>query len=351
MKRRKTRGVKVGKLRIGSNAKITVQSMCTTHTRDISATLKQIQELEEAGCELVRVSVMDMNEAKSLKKIKENISMPLVADIHFDYRLALESAKYADKLRINPGNIGSNDKIKLVVKQAKDYNIPIRIGVNLGSLEKEIIEKFGLTSKAMVEAALKHIKILEELDFYNTIISMKASDIKRTVDAYRMMASKVDYPFHIGITEAGTAYSGTIKSSIGIGSLLLDGIGDTIRVSLTTNPIDEVRTGIEILNSLNIRKGRTIISCPGCGRTEIDLIGLTKNVEKATAHIKKPIKIAVMGCAVNGPGEAKEADVGVAGAKNFGIIFRKGKVVKKVKKDKILKALLDEINLLQLKAY
>ncbi len=344
MKRRKTRGVKVGKLKIGSNAPITVQSMCTTHTRDINATVRQIQELEEAGCEIVRVSVSDMDEAKSLKKIKENISIPLVADIHFDYRLALESVKYVDKLRINPGNIGSNDKVKLVVEQAKDYNIPIRIGVNLGSLEKEIIKKFGLTSKAMAESALKHIKILEELDFYNTIISMKASDIKRTVDAYRMMATKVDYPFHIGVTEAGTAYTGTIKSSIGIGSLLLDGIGDTIRVSLTTNPVDEVRAGIEILNSLNIRKGRTIISCPGCGRTEIDLIGLTKSVEQATAHIKKPIKIAVMGCAVNGPGEAKEADVGVAGAKNFGIIFRKGKVVKKVKKDKIIKALLGEIN-------
>jgi len=344
MKRRKTRGVKVGKLKIGGNAPITVQSMCTTHTRDIDATVRQIHELEEAGCEIIRVSVTDMNEAKSLKKIKENISIPLVADIHFDYRLALESAKYADKLRINPGNIGSNDKVKLVVKQAKDYNIPIRIGVNLGSLEKEIIEKFGLTSKAMVESALKHIKILEELDFYNTIISMKSSDIKRTVDAYRMMATKVGYPFHIGITEAGTAYTGTIKSSIGIGSLLLDGIGDTIRVSLTTNPVDEVRAGIEILNSLNIRKGRTIISCPGCGRTEIDLIGLTKSVEQATANIKKPIKIAVMGCAVNGLGEAKEADVGVAGAKNFGIIFRKGNVVNKVKKDKILKALLGEID-------
>ncbi|MBA3064667.1 flavodoxin-dependent (E)-4-hydroxy-3-methylbut-2-enyl-diphosphate synthase [Candidatus Woesearchaeota archaeon] len=344
MERRKTKGVKVGKLKIGNNAPITVQSMCTTHTRDVNATLKQVHELEDAGCEIVRVSVEDMNEAKSLKKIKENISIPLVADIHFDYRLAIESAKYADKLRINPGNIGSNDKVKLVVKQAKDYNIPIRIGVNLGSLEKEIIEKFGLTSKAMVESALKHIKILEELDFYNTIISMKSSDIKRTVDAYRMMATKVGYPFHIGITEAGTAYTGTIKSSIGIGSLLLDGIGDTIRVSLTTNPVDEVRAGIEILNSLNIRKGRTIISCPGCGRTEIDLIGLTKSVEQATANIKKPIKIAVMGCAVNGLGEAKEADVGVAGAKNFGIIFRKGNVVNKVKKDKILKALLGEID-------
>jgi len=346
MERKKTRGVRVGKLKIGNNAPISVQSMCTTHTGDINTTLKQIHELENAGCKIIRVSVVDIDEAKALKKIKENINIPLVADIHFDYRLAIESAKYADKLRINPGNIGSNDKVKLVVEQAKDYNIPIRIGVNLGSLDKRIIEKFGLTSKAMVESALKHIKILEELDFYNTVISMKAYDIKRTVDAYRMMADKVDYPFHIGITEAGTAYTGTIKSSIGIGSLLLDGIGDTIRVSLTTNPVDEVRAGIEILNSLSIRKGRTIISCPGCGRTEIDLIGLTKSVEQATSHIKKPIKIAVMGCVVNGPGEAKEADVGVAGAKNFGIIFRKGKVVKKVKKDKILKALLDEINLL-----
>jgi len=344
MRRRKTRGVKVGKLKIGGNAKITVQSMCTTHTRDINATVRQIQELEEAGCEIVRVSVEDMREAKSLKKIKEDINIPLVADIHFDYRLAIESAKHADKLRINPGNIGSNDNVKLVVEQAKNYNIPIRIGVNLGSLDKRIIEKFGLTSKAMVNSALKHIKILEELDFYNTIISMKASDIKRTVNAYRILADKVNYPFHVGITEAGTAYSGTIKSSIGIGSLLLDGIGDTIRVSLTSNPLEEVKAGFEILNNLGLRKQRTIISCPGCGRTEIDLIGLTKDIEQVTAHIKKPIKIAVMGCAVNGPGEAKEADVGVAGAKNFGIIFKKGRVVKKVKKDKILKALLDEIN-------
>jgi len=344
MKRRKTRGVRVGKLKIGNNAPISVQSMCTTHTGDINTTLKQIHELENAGCEIIRVSVVDIDEAKALKKIKENINIPLVADIHFDYRLAIESAKYADKLRINPGNIGSNDEVKLVVEQAKDYNIPIRIGVNLGSLEKDVIEKFGLTSEAMVNSALKYIKILEELDFYNTVISMKASDIKRTVDAYRMLADKVDYPFHVGITEAGTSYSGTIKSSIGIGSLLLDGIGDTIRVSLTSNPIEEVKAGLEILNSIGLRKQRTIISCPGCGRTEIDLAGLTKSIELATDNLKKPIKIAVMGCAVNGPGEAREADVGVAGAKNFGIIFRKGKIVKKVKKDKILESLLDEIN-------
>ncbi len=344
MKRRKTRGVRVGKLRIGGNAPISVQSMCTTHTGDVNRTLKQIHELENAGCEIIRVSVTDIDEAKALKKIKGNISLPLVADIHFDYRLAIESAKYADKLRINPGNIGSDDEVKLVVEQAKDYGIPIRIGVNLGSLDKRIIEKFGLTSKAMVESALKHIKILEELDFYNTVISMKASDIKRTADAYRMLADKVDYPFHLGVTEAGTSYSGTIKSSIGIGSLLLEGIGDTIRVSLTSNPLEEVKAGLEILNSLGLRKQRTIISCPGCGRTEIDLIGLAKNIEQATAHIKKPIQIAVMGCAVNGPGEAKEADVGVAGAKNFGIIFRKGRVVKRVEKDKILGSLLEEIS-------
>ena len=344
MKRKKTRVVEVGNVKIGGNSPITIQSMCNTKTKDAEKTIKQIKELEKAGCEIIRVAVEDMDDAFALKKIKENISIPLVADIHFDYKLALESIKYVDKLRINPGNIGSKDKIKLVVDAAKESSVPIRIGVNLGSIEKEFKEKFGLTSKAMVESAMKHIKILEELNFYDIIISLKASDIKRTAEAYKMISKKVDYPLHVGITEAGTLYSGTIKSSIGIGSLLLDGIGDTIRVSLTSNPVDEVKAGIEILKSLELRKGPIVISCPGCGRTKIDLQRISKEVENAILNINKPIKIAVMGCEVNGPGEASEADIGVAGAKDCAVLFRKGQFFKKIEKDKIVEQLLSEIN-------
>ncbi|MDD5086123.1 MAG: flavodoxin-dependent (E)-4-hydroxy-3-methylbut-2-enyl-diphosphate synthase [Candidatus Nanoarchaeia archaeon] len=343
MKTKKTRLIKVGNVNIGGNSEITIQSMCNTKTKDTEQTINQIKELEKAGCDIVRVAVEDMDDALALKKIKENINIPLVADIHFDYKLALESAKYADKLRINPGNIGSKDKVKMVVNAAKERSVPIRIGVNLGSIEKEFKEKFGLTSKAMVESAMKHIKILEYLDFYDIIVSLKASDIKRTVDAYRMISEKIDYPLHLGITEAGTAYSGTIKSSIGIGSLLLDGIGDTIRVSLTSNPVDEVRAGIEILKSLELRNGPIIISCPGCGRTKINLEKITKDVENSVCHLKKPLKIAVMGCEVNGPGEASEADIGIAGATDCAVLFKKGKFIRKIEKSSITECLLKEI--------
>jgi (E)-4-hydroxy-3-methylbut-2-enyl-diphosphate synthase len=347
MKRRKTKFVDVGNARIGGNSKITVQSMCNTKTKNKEQTINQIKELENAGCEIVRVAVEDMEDAIALKEIKQNINIPLVADIHFDYKLALKSAKYADKLRINPGNIGPEDKIKMVVDAAKEHSVPIRIGVNLGSIEKEFREKFGLTSRAMVESAIKHIKILEELDFYDIVVSLKASDIKRTVEAYKIISEKVDYPLHLGITEAGTPYSGIIKSSMGIGSLLMDGIGDTIRVSLTSNPVDEVKAGIEILKSLELRKGPTIISCPGCGRTKIDLQKVAKDVESTVLNIKKPIKIAVMGCEVNGPGEASEADIGVAGAKDYAILFKRGEFFKKTEKNKITKDLLNEINKIQ----
>ncbi len=343
MKRKKTRVVSVGNVKIGGNSPITIQSMCNTKTKDTDATIRQINKLEKAGCEIIRVAVENMDDALALKEIKQNIGIPLVADIHFDYRLALESIKHVDKLRINPGNIGSKDKIKLVVDAAKEYSVPIRIGVNLGSIDKDLREKFGLTSKTMVESAMKHIKILEDLNFYDIVVSLKASDIKRTVEAYRMISEKVDYPLHLGITEAGTPYSGTIKSSIGIGSLLLIGIGDTIRVSLTSNPVDEVKAGIEILKSLGLKEGPTIISCPGCGRTKIDLQKIAKQVEDSILNIKKPIKVAVMGCEVNGPGEASEADIGIAGARDYAVLFKKGKFLKKVEKGKIVESLVNEI--------
>jgi len=313
----------------------------------VKATVAQIKKLEKLGCELVRVAVPDMTAAKVLREIKRKIDIPLVADVHFDFRLALESIKQGiDKLRINPGNIGSQDKIKAIVLAAKKRKIPIRIGVNSGSLERDILTKYNnkVTAEGMVESAMRHVKILENLDFYDIIISLKASDVERTVKAYRLLSQKLDYPLHLGITEAGTNFSGTIKSSIGLGILLFEGIGDTIRVSLTVDPCQEIRVAKEILKMLELRKfGREIISCPTCGRTEIDLIKLVNEIEKRTEYIKKPIKIAVMGCVVNGPGEAREADVGVAGGKECGVIFRKGKIIKTVKESEIIKTLLEEI--------
>jgi (E)-4-hydroxy-3-methylbut-2-enyl-diphosphate synthase len=346
--RKKTRAVKVGSVTIGGGAPISVQSMCCTDTRNPEATVKQIRGLEEAGCEIIRVAVPDMDAAKALGAIKRGISIPLVADIHFDYRLALEAAKQGvDKLRINPGNIGSVEKTKLVVKEAEDRGLPIRIGVNGGSLEKDILEKHGGrgTPEGAVESALRHVKILEDLDFQDIVISLKFSDVERTVKAYELMSQARDYPLHVGVTEAGTVWGGSIKSAIGIGSLLGRGIGDTIRVSLTGDCREEVRVGFEILKDLGLReRGRIMTSCPTCGRTEIDLVRLANEVEAATAHIKEPIHIAVMGCVVNGPGEAREADVGVAGGKGMGIIFKKGEVVRTVKEKEILPALLEEVN-------
>ncbi len=342
----KTRVVQIGNLKIGGENPIRVQSMCNTDTRNAAATIKQILDLENAGCEIIRVAVPDMVAAKAIKDIKKGIHIPLVADIHFDYKLALESIKNGvDKVRINPGNIGSMENVKKVVDACKDKNIPIRIGINTGSLEKEAEEKYGRTAQAMVESALKHIQILEKLNFHNIIISLKASDIQRTVEAYRLLSQKVDYPLHLGITEAGTLNIGTIKSSVGLGIMLFEGLGDTIRVSLTGDPIEEVRVGWEILKSLKLRdRGVNLISCPTCGRTEIDLIGLANKVEKALLGVDKPITVAVMGCVVNGPGEAKEADIGVAGGHHQGVIFKKGQILKTIPEDQILEELLKEID-------
>lgn len=348
IKHKKTRPVKVGQITIGGDALISVQSMCSTNTRDIKATVAQIHELEETGCEIIRVAVPDIEAARALGKIKKQIHLPLVADIHFDYRLAMEALKQGvDKLRINPGNIGSPERTKAVVKAAKERKIPIRIGINAGSLEKEILAKYGgvATAEGMVASASRHIKILEDLGFGDIVVSLKASDVLRTVEAYRLFSGEYDYPLHIGVTEAGTVWSGSIKSAVGIGSLLGQGIGDTIRVSLTGSVIEEVRVGFEILKSLGLReRGPILISCPTCGRCEIDLVGLANEVERAISKIERPIKVAVMGCVVNGPGEAREADIGVAGGKGMGAIFVKGKIIKTVSEEKILPTLLEGIN-------
>lgn len=337
-----TKTINIGNLKIGGNNKIIIQSMTNTNTSDIKKTVAQIKELERAGCELVRMTINNDDAAKAIKEIKKQVSIPLVADIHFDYRLALKSIENGiDKLRINPGNIGSDEKIKQVVEMAKAYHIPIRIGVNSGSLEKHILNKYGrVSSDAMVESALYHVNLLEKNAFEDIVISLKASNVKMMVDAYRSIAKKVNYPLHLGVTEAGTKFQGSIKSAIGIGSLLLDGIGNTIRVSLTENPVEEIEVAKEILKVIGLLdEGVEIISCPTCGRTEIDLINLAKQVEKEFKTQKQNIKIAVMGCVVNGPGEAREADYGIAGGKNYGMIFKKGKIIKKVEE----KFLLDEL--------
>jgi len=343
---KKTRVVQVGNIKIGGGNPISVQSMCNTDTRDAKSTIKQIHDLENVGCEIIRVAVPDMAAAQAIKEIKKNISIPLVADIHFDYKLALESIKNGvDKVRINPGNIGSDENVKKVVDACKDKKIPIRIGINTGSLEKEAEAKYGRTAQAMVESALKHIQILEKLNFHDIVISLKASDIDRTVEAYRLLSQKVDYPLHLGITEAGTLNTGIIKSSVGLGIMLFEGLGDTIRVSLTGDCTEEVRVGWEILKSLKLRsRGVNLISCPTCGRTEIDLIGLANKVEKALIGVDKQITVAVMGCVVNGPGEAKEADIGVAGGHHQGVIFKKGTILKTVPEEKILEELMSEIS-------
>ncbi len=345
-KRRPTRQIRIGSVRVGSKAPISVQSMTNTQTQDVEATVHQIHALEKAGCEIVRVAVPDMEAANAIEKIKQDITIPLIADIHFDFRLAVASADAgADALRINPGNIGEAEKIKAVVNCAKDHDIPIRIGVNAGSLEKEIEKRLGTTPEAMVESALRNIKILEDLDFHNIKVSLKASDVERTVTAYKLLAPKTDVPFHVGVTEAGGLYAGITKSAIGIGMLLSEGLGDTIRVSLTRDPVEEVRTGYEILRALNIRnRGPELISCPTCGRCKIDLFKIAEQAEKALLERSSKIKVAIMGCVVNGPGEAKEADIGIAGGDGKGILFKKGKVVKKIEQDKLVDQLLGEID-------
>ena len=345
VKKRKTKVVKIGKVKIGGSNPVAVQSMTNTDTCDVKATVRQIKELEKAGCEIVRVAVPDEKAAKAIKKIKAKTKIPLVADIHFDYRLALESLKAgADKIRINPGNIGENWKVKEVVKACKKRNIPIRVGVNIGSLKAESEKKHGRTAKAMMESALDNIRILERLGFKDIVVALKSSDVLRTLEAYRLLSKKINYPMHLGITEAGTPQTGIIKSTVGLGILLEEGIGDTIRVSLTSDPVEEVRVAWEILKALNLReRGPVLISCPTCGRTEIDLIKLANMVESKLQKIDKPIKIAVMGCVVNGPGEAKEADIGIAGGKKSGVIFKKGKVLKTLPESKLLSELLKEI--------
>lgn len=341
MIKRKSKEIKIGNLYIGGDNPIIIQSMTNTPTKDAKATIKQILELEAEGCQLVRVTVNTEEAANAIKEIKKNIHIPLVADIHFDYTLAIKAIENGiDKLRINPGNIGDDEKIKAVVEKAKEYNIPIRIGVNSGSIENKILEKYGKpTADGMVESAMYHVGLLEKFGFYDIVISLKASNVEMMIEAYRKIAKLVNYPLHLGVTEAGTAFQGTVKSAIGIGSLLIDGIGDTIRVSLTENPVEEIKVAKEILKVLGIRKGVEIISCPTCGRTEIDLIGLAKKIEKEFGNIEKNIKIAVMGCVVNGPGEAKEADYGVAGGKGVGLLFKKGKIIKKVKEEEIISEL------------
>jgi len=353
--RRKTRTIQVGNIAIGGGNPISVQSMTKTDTRDVKATAKQIRALEKAGCEIIRLAVPDMDAAKALGKIKSQISsrisrdksqIPLIADIHFDWRLALEAIKQGvDGLRINPGNIGAQWKVKEVVSAAKDKKIPIRIGVNAGSLEKELLQKYGHPKpEALVESAEGHINILEDMDFRDIKVSLKASKVPTTVEAYRLFSKKHDYPLHVGISEAGPPSTGIIKSSAGIGILLSEGIGDTLRVSLTAEPAEEIRVAYGILKTLGIReRGAEIISCPTCGRCNIDLRGLAKKVEAKLRNIDSPVTVAVMGCVVNGPGEAREADFGIAGGKKRGLLFKKGKVIRQVKEEELLDALLDEI--------
>ncbi|MBR8701828.1 4-hydroxy-3-methylbut-2-en-1-yl diphosphate synthase (flavodoxin) [Fusobacterium sp. DD26] len=336
---RVSRCVKVGNLLIGGGNPVVIQSMTNTDTSDVEATVEQIKRLEKAGCQMVRMTINTVEAAAAIKEIKKQVNLPLCADIHFDYKLALLAIENGiDKLRINPGNIGSDDKVKAVVEKAKEKHIPIRIGVNSGSIEKHILEKYGKpTADGMVESAMYHVNLLEKNGFHDIVISLKASNVKMMVEAYRKISTMVDYPLHLGVTEAGTAFQGTVKSAIGIGSLLVDGIGDTIRVSLTEDPVEEIKVAREILKVLGlVESGVEIISCPTCGRTEIALINLAKRVEKEFENEKRNIKIAVMGCVVNGPGEAKEADYGVAGGKGVGILFKKGKIVKKVSEKDIL---------------
>ena len=346
IRRKKTRQIQLGDVLVGGLAPISVQSMTNTHTQDVEATAAQINRLEKAGCEIIRVAVPDMEAAGAIAEIKRRITIPLVADIHFDHRLAIASARAgADGLRINPGNIGSRNRVKAVVQCARDCDIPIRIGVNAGSLEKDILKKYGgVTPEGMVESAMRHVDILKSLDFHQIKISIKASDVRRTVSAYRLLSTATDLPLHLGVTEAGSLYSGIVKSALGIGMLLAEGIGDTLRVSLTRDPVEEVRTGFEILKALDIRRrGPEIISCPTCGRCNIDLFKIVDQAESALMSTSSPLKIAIMGCVVNGPGEAREADIGIAGADGTGILFRKGKVVKKFPQEKLVDVLMDEV--------
>jgi len=342
MNRKETQRIFVGDVAIGGGAPIVVQSMCNTDTRDIEKTVAQIERLKAAGCKIVRVAVLDKAAAFAIEKISERSGVPIVADIHFDSRLAVEAAAAgAAKIRINPGNIGDDTKVRDVVNACRAKRIPIRIGVNGGSLEKEILETYGVTARGMVESAKNHIKILNKFDFDDICVSVKSSSVSLTVEAYRMLSEEMNYPLHLGVTEAGTIRIGRLKSAVGIGSLLIDGIGDTIRVSLTDDPVLEVETAYDILHSVGLSDNvPQLVSCPTCGRCMIDLIHIAKTVEDRLKEIKKPIKVAVMGCVVNGPGEAKEADIGIAGGKDVGILFKHGEIVKKVPMDEIVDELM-----------
>ncbi|MDM8143261.1 flavodoxin-dependent (E)-4-hydroxy-3-methylbut-2-enyl-diphosphate synthase [Megamonas hypermegale] len=347
IKRKQTRQISIGNVKIGGGAPISVQSMTNTKTTDTAATVAQIKALEKAGCDIVRLAVPDMAAAENIANIKKQVNVPLVADIHFDYRLALKAIEQGiDALRINPGNIGDEDRVKAVVKAAKTKHIPIRIGVNAGSLDKKLLAKYGkVTAQALVESAMEHVHILEKLDFHDIKISLKAHDVPLTLDAYRLMSETVDYPLHLGITEAGTVNTGIIKSAVGIGALLAEGIGDTFRISLTGDPVNEVKVANEILKALGLKEyGPTLISCPTCGRCNIDLPSIAAQVEKRLENVQKPVKVAVMGCVVNGPGEARDADIGIAGGKGEGLVFRKGEIIGKVPEDKLIDALFAELD-------
>lgn len=344
--RNDTKTIQIGNVTIGGGNPIAIQSMCNTRTDDVSATVNQIHMLEKAGCEIIRVAVPDQKAAEAIRSIRNEISIPLVADIHFDYRLAIASIENgADKIRINPGNIGSQDNVKAVVDAAKERNIPIRVGVNSGSLEKNIIDKYGhVTAEGIVESALDKVRMIEDAGYDNIVISIKSSDVPMCIKAHQLISSRTLYPLHVGITEAGTVYNGTIKSSVGLGIILHEGIGDTIRVSLTGDPVQEVICAKRILKTLDLRKGGIeVVSCPTCGRTQIDLISLAEKVNKLVENYDSDIKVAVMGCVVNGPGEAREADLGIAGGKGEGLIFRKGVVLKKLPEDELLDALKEEL--------
>ena len=346
MNRKKTKVIKVGNVLIGGDNPISIQSMTNTRTKDIVATVNQIKSLEAAGCNIIRSAISDFEDAKAIAKIKKHINIPIIGDIQYDYKLALESIKYGiDGLRLNPGNIGSLDNVKEVVKACKDSNISIRVGVNAGSIKQEFLDKYnGVNEDSMVYSALEQIRLLEDMGFYDIKVSLKASNVALTVKAYEKMSSMVDYPLHLGITEAGPVWRGTIKSAVGMGIILGSGIGDTIRISLTGDPVEEVKVGREILKSLGLlQEGMEIISCPTCGRTNIDLINIVEEAEKRLEGINKHIKVAIMGCAVNGPGEAREADIGIAGGNGEGLIFRKGEIIKKVKEEDLLDELLKEI--------
>lgn len=346
MDRNETRKIMVGNVQIGGQNRVVIQSMCNTKTKDVDETVKQILELEKAGCEIIRVACLDMEDAKAIRQIKEKIHIPIVADIHFDYKIALQAIESGvDKVRINPGNIGSKDRVKAVVDKCKEKNIPIRIGVNGGSLEKDLLEKYGNpTAKAMVESAKRHIDILEELDFHDYLLSLKASNLDLCIEAYEEAAKTFKCPLHLGITESGTEFSGTIKSSIGLGYMLINGIGDTIRVSLSDDPVKEIKVAKEILKDCNLyRNLPTLVACPTCGRTQIDLIPIAKEMEEFLQTIDSNITVAVMGCAVNGPGEAREADIGIAGGIKEGLLFKKGEIIRKIPQDQIVEELKKEI--------